>query len=155
MSRNDSHLSIVKTTSLPEPRNYWNTVGKNLEFFPTTPRPNSIPKLSSTGKVLQEPKDEWWVNSSEHHYCFWEFVRKNSKADGTMEPLQQAEIANLLGCSSTKVHFLIKSALEELKSEKNLKLLEDLFEMCQEEPGNFQEDVMLTNQISGDEESDS
>ncbi len=45
-----------------------------------------------------------------------------------MEPLLQSEIAELFGCSSTKVHFMLKEALENLLQQENLEDLEELLE---------------------------
>lgn len=136
MSTDDSQkLRLVpKPAELPQPRNYWNTSGKNKEFFPTEPRPESIPTLNKQGRVIQEPSDEWWINSPAHNYCFWTYVRETSQPDGTMEPLLQSEIAKLFGCSSTKVHFMLKEAMDRLTSEENLKFLQDLMELTRDEP---------------------
>ena len=110
-----------------EPRNYWNTVGSKLENFPTNPRLESIPNFTKSGKILNEPKDPWWINSKKDNYCFWSYVRKHSNKNGYMEPLLQSEIAKLFGCSSTKIHFILKEALEELKNDDNIELLEKIF----------------------------
>lgn len=119
-----------------EPRNYWNTSGKGKEFFPTEPRPDSIPVMSKSGRIIQDPKDEWWINSAEHNYCFWSFLKSRSQPDGTMEPLLQSEIADLFGCSSTKIHFMLKEALDKLMAPENMKILQSLLEMTDEEPMN-------------------
>lgn len=100
-------------------RNYWNTI--KADFFPTKPRPESIPKLNSKKQVIDPPKDPWWVNSKEDHYCFWTFLKRHSGPDGRFEPLMQSEIASYLGYSNSKIHFLVKEALDELK----LLILED------------------------------
>jgi hypothetical protein len=137
MTSDDSQKTlnlIPKTTQFPEPRNYWNTVGKDKEFFPETPRVESIPTLNKQGRVLDEPKDEWWINSLENQYCFWSYIKSKSHVDGTMEPLLQSEIADLFGCSSTKVHFMLKEAMDKLMSEDNMKILQDLFKLTEEEP---------------------
>lgn len=135
MSSDDSTtLKLIEILPQAEPRNYWNTVGKDQEFFPTKPRPESIPTLNKNGKVTTEPVDEWWINSPEHHFCFWEYVRKNSQHDGNMEPLLQSEIAELFGYSSTKMHFMIKEAMDRLTTPENMKVLQDLFELLLEDP---------------------
>ena len=56
----------------------------------------------------------WWINSPEHQNCLWIYVLEKSGPDGSMPELAQAEMANLLGCSNTKVHFMLKQAMEEL-----------------------------------------
>lgn len=136
MSSDDAKptLSIVTGPNLGEPRNYWNTAGTGKEYFPTEPRPNSIPTFNKAGRVTAEPEDEWWINSKEHQFCFWEYVRKNSQPDGSMEPLLQSEIAELFGCSSTKVHFMLKEAMDHLMTPENMQYLQDLLELSKEEP---------------------
>lgn len=129
MSSDRPKLELLKKPeALKEPRNYWNTVGKDKEFFPSEPRPDSVPTLNKAGKVIKDPTDPWWINSQKDNYCFWTYVRNNSNPDGTMEPLLQAEIAELFGCSSTKVHFMLKEALSNLFGQEHLEGLEDLLE---------------------------
>ena len=129
MSSDKPKLKLVKQREpLKDPRNYWNTVGKNKEYYPSEPRPDSIPTLNKAGKVVKDPTDPWWINSKKDHYCFWTYVKNNSNPDGTMEPLLQAEIAELFGCSSTKVHFMLKEALTNLFAQEELEGLEDLLE---------------------------
>lgn len=154
-----------KTLSLVQPeldlvdlkaRNYWNTVGKNKEFFPSEPRPDSIPTFNKQGRVLQEPQDEWWINSKEHNYCFWSYLRDNSQPDGTMEPLLQSEIAELFGCSSTKVHFMLKEAMDKLMSEENMKILQNLLNLTEEEPQEHNVEILSIGSIEQlDEDEDS
>lgn len=115
-------------------RNYWNTTGKNKEYFPTEPRPESIPTFNKQERVLQEPQDEWWINSRDHNFCFWSYLRDKSQPDGTMEPLLQSEIADLFGCSSTKVHFMLKEAMDKLMSDENMKILQNLLILTEDEP---------------------
>lgn len=114
-----------------EPNNYWNTSGIGKDAFPTEPDPKSIPKRTKEGRIPTEPENPWWINSEEDMYDFWVWVDRNSTPDGKMEPLQQSEIAKLLGCSPKKVHFIIKEAIEKLK-ENNLHLL--LLEHLKEDP---------------------
>lgn len=136
MSTDDKRpaLTLINTPTEVPPRNYWNTAGAGKEYFPAEPRANSVPTLNKAGRVITEPEDEWWINSKEDHYCFWEYVRKNSQPDGTMEPLLQSEIAELFGCSSTKVHFMLKEAMDRLTTDENMQILQDMFELCIEEP---------------------
>jgi hypothetical protein len=98
-----------------EPRNYWNTSGKNREFFHAKPNPNSVPLRDENGKIVKDPKNPWWIDSKDDQYDFWIWLDRNSNPDGSMDGLQQNEIAKLLGCSATKVHFIIKNAIEKLK----------------------------------------
>lgn len=157
MSSDDKkeNLVLVKKTLDLSPRNYWNTVGSSKEFFPTEPRSNSIPTLNKQSRVTQEPTDEWWINSQKNHYCFWSYVRENSQPDGTMEPLLQSEIADLFGCSSTKVHFMLKEAMDRLTSEENMKILQNLFELTEEDPAEDKiqnSTITQLNQIEDEED---
>lgn len=111
----DKFKLIRNPKDLPEPRNYWNTSGLGKDYLPEQTPPENVPELSEDGRILKEPKNEWWINSKDHHFCFWKYVESMSNMDGTMEPLLQADIAKLFGCSSTKVHFMLKEALENLK----------------------------------------
>lgn len=56
----------------------------------------------------------WYVNSPEHHNCLWIYIREKSSIDGSMPELVQSEIAQLLGWSNTKTHFMLKQAMAEL-----------------------------------------
>lgn len=147
MSSDDSKtLKLVKKSlnlSDLKYRNYWNTAGLNKEYFPSEPRQESIPTFNKQGRVIHEPKDPWWINSEDHHFCFWTYIRDKSQSDGTMEPLLQSEIASLFGCSSTKVHFMLKEAMEKLMSDDNMKILQNLFELTKEEP--FEETIPFSS----------
>ena len=152
----DKKLTLINTPKDVQPRNYWNTSGKNREFFPTEPLPDSIPVFNKQGRVIQEPKNEWWINSQDHHFCFWTYLRDKSQPDGTMEPLLQSEIAKLMGCSITKLHFLLKEAMSNLVSDENLKTLQDLDDLTEQDPT---EDMMFSGSLndvddSGEEEDD-
>ncbi len=61
-----------------------------------------------------ESKCPWRINSEKHDNCFWAYVRDKSSPDGSMKELSQVDIANLMGWSHTKTHFLIKEATAEL-----------------------------------------
>lgn len=62
----------------------------------------------------QEEACEWCINSPAHYNCFWAYVLDKSGPDGSMPELAQSEIANLLGWSNTKTHFMLKQAMAEL-----------------------------------------
>lgn len=148
-------LRIINSPEEFEARNYWNTVGIGKEFFPTEPRLDSIPIINKQGRVVQEPKDEWWINSKEHHYCFWSWIRANSEPDGTFEPQLQSDIARLFGCSSTKVHFMIKEAMDKLMTEENLKVLQDMLALTEDEPEDIVPGMEQVHRIDeSDEDSD-
>lgn len=123
-------LKLIET---PEPknrklkrtqvRNFWNTCPKKLDYLPN--EECDLGKASAEMKSDAEPPCEWWVNSKEHHYCFWRYIQDVSLPDGRMDPLLQNEIAQLLGCSSTKIHFILKEGLEKLKKSEYLEILAD------------------------------
>lgn len=141
-------LKILQFKELPkESRTYWNTSGKDKEYFPKEPRPESIPTLNEAGKVVKEPEDEWWINSKKDKYCFWSYIKRNSHPDGKMEPLLQSEIAELFGCSSTKVHFILKEALENLLGSEHLQGLEDLFEESQADAEDMTDSTSVLNSV--------
>lgn len=71
---------------------------------------------------------EWWINSKEHGYCFWKFLREKSSPDGVMEELVQSELAQLFGYSNTKTHFVLKEAIRELKEALADHGIEDLLD---------------------------
>lgn len=56
----------------------------------------------------------WHINSPEHHNCLWVYIKDKSGPDGSMPELVQSEIAQLLGWSNTKTHFMLKQAMAEL-----------------------------------------
>lgn len=84
----------------------------------TKRRPSNSKPLNN-----QEETDcPWFIDSPEHHNCFWLYVKTKSAPDGSMPELVQTEIAKLVGWSNTKTHFVLKQAMEEL--EKALKALD-------------------------------
>jgi hypothetical protein len=56
----------------------------------------------------------WYINSPKHNNCLWVFIKESSGPDGSMKELVQTEIAQLLGWSNTKTHFMLKQAMAEL-----------------------------------------
>lgn len=56
----------------------------------------------------------WHINSPEHYDCLWIYIIDKSGPDGSMPELTQADIAQLLGWSNTKTHFMLKQAMIEL-----------------------------------------
>lgn len=61
-----------------------------------------------------ESKCPWRINSEKYGNCFWAYVKDKSAPDGSMKELSQVDIANLMGWSHTKTHFVIKEAMAEL-----------------------------------------
>lgn len=62
----------------------------------------------------QEETCPWYINSPKHQNCLWLYIKDNSLPDGSMPELVQSEIAQLLGWSNTKTHFMLKQAMTEL-----------------------------------------
>lgn len=112
---NDSKLKLVAKHKPKKSQlsSFWNTCPVSYQLLPTSPCDHGKPSFK--GKKLDgEPSCPWWVNSEKHMYCFWRYVRDNSASDGSMKELQLSDIAKLLGWSSTKAHFIMKEAMEEL-----------------------------------------
>lgn len=120
---------MSKKQKLPLSRNYWNTCGKDQDNIPRGPCHSSLPERSKNGRIIKEPQNEWWIDSAQDNYCFWQYVQRNSLPDGRMEALQQNEIAKLFGCSATKIHFLLKSAIQKLKESGEIEHLKDFLEV--------------------------
>lgn len=118
---------VEKTPDLKDTQDhsFWNSCPRNLEQLPTEPCPMGKPEKNKKGRVTKEPECPWWIDSPEHNYCFWSYVRANSSPDGQMEPMMQNEIAKMLGCSSTKIHFILKEAIEKIKKGPYAHILED------------------------------
>lgn len=71
---------------------------------------------------------EWGINSEKDNYCFWNFVKRRSDPEGNMLPMLQSEIADLFDCSPTKIHFIIKEAMQKLHDNGYLEYLSLLSE---------------------------
>lgn len=110
--KNKLHL-IDRPADLIEGNNFWNCCPILNDRLPTEPCPEGRPKLDKN-KVVAEPRCPWWLNSEKDSYCFWKYVKRVSKVDGSMPELSQSELAKLLGWSNTKTHFVLKEALDEL-----------------------------------------
>ena len=111
--------------SKKEPNCYWNTSGKDREYMRSErdPDPECTPTKDHRGRIAKEPPNPWWIDDPQSGYCFWRWVYNRSAADGQMEPMQQHEIARHLGCSATKIHFIIKEALRKIKAEGYAEIL--------------------------------
>ncbi len=104
-------------------RNFWNSCPLKLDLMPDSPC--ALGRESSQLKSNTPPSCEWWINSEEHNFCFWRWVQDISLPDGRMDPLLQNEIAKLMNCSSTKIHFILKEAFENLKNSDYIDVLKD------------------------------
>src|SRR5690606_32303210 len=56
----------------------------------------------------------WYIQAPEYDNCLWTYIAAKSGPDGSMPELVQSEIAQLLGWSNTKTHFMLKQAMTEL-----------------------------------------
>jgi len=115
---------VEKPTTLSTASNFWRCCPISREYLPET----HCPEGKTNGK--DEPRCEWWINSAQHNFCFWRYVRDKSDADGVMKELVQSELAALFGWSNTKTHFMLKQAVSELtdalKLHGALELLRDM-----------------------------
>lgn len=110
---NDSKLKLVSKPKKHIVDNFWTACPIAAQLLPTSPCDHGKPSFK--GKKLDgEPSCPWWINSEKHMYCYWRYLRDNSASDGSMKELQLSDIAKLLGWSSTKAHFIMKEAMEEL-----------------------------------------
>lgn len=95
--------------------NFWNSCPLQLEYLPTKVCHCGKPGFDKSGKIVKESKCEWWINSESHNYCFWRYINDKSDPDGFMNEMLQSDLAKLFGCSSTKIHFILKETMVELK----------------------------------------
>jgi len=98
---------------LKEGNNFWNCCPLQLDTLPKDECLEGKPTIEKN-KIVKEPMCTWWVNSNKDNYCFWKYVKRTSKADGSMPELSQADLSKLLGWSNTKTHFILKEAMSEL-----------------------------------------
>lgn len=78
-----------------------------------TPKKTKAGLLDNKQDDKQEETCEWYINSPKHYDCLWIYIIDKSAADGSMPELVQSEIAQLLGWSNTKTHFMLKQAMAE------------------------------------------
>lgn len=107
-------LTLIKKPAALKPvSNFWRCCPISKEYLPETACPEGQPS-EVNGKVQDEPRCAWWINSADHNYCFWRYIRDKSDADGVMKELVQSELAALFGWSNTKTHFMLKQSMAEL-----------------------------------------
>jgi hypothetical protein len=80
----------------------------------TTPSKPKAGLLDNKPDIKTEETCEWYINSPKHYNCLWIYILDHSAPDGSMPELVQSEIAQLLGWSNTKTHFMLKEAMKEL-----------------------------------------
>ena len=107
-------------------RNFFNSCPFKFEYMPEKPCPHGKVERNAEGKVVKEAACEWYIESKRDNYCFWNFVKRKSDPDGNMRPMLQSEIAEMFGCSPTKIHFIIKEAMQKLKDNGSLDYLRQL-----------------------------
>lgn len=115
---------VSKPGQLKPANSFWRCCVLKREYLPEV----SCPEGQSTRN--EEPKCPWWINSPEHHFCFWRYIKDKSDPDGIMKELVQSELATLFNWSTTKTHFMLKQAMTELtaalKAHGALELLREL-----------------------------
>lgn len=97
-----------------------------IEHESRTCCPSNSTSINKKVKSQDDSECKWWINSPAHHYCFWVYVLEKSGPDGSMSELVQAEIAELMGWSNTKTHFILKEAMVELVDALNKHKAKDL-----------------------------
>lgn len=103
-------LKLLKPSKVTEESsNFWNTCPRELEYFP-----EKICSKAISQKEDEEPECPWWVNSQDHHNCFWTYIRNKSSNDGFMEELSQSDISKLFGWSSVKTQTMMNEAMDAL-----------------------------------------
>jgi len=107
-------------------RNFWNSCPKKLDYFPEASCP--LGKAGAETKGDHKKGCAWYINSFEDHYCFWTWLRRVSNDEGSFEPLLQHQMSKLMGVSGTKIHFILKEAMENLQKSKEF---EDLKAIAQ------------------------
>lgn len=112
-----------------ESRNFWNTCYQNG----CTPEAceKRVPQKDENGKIQNDPECPWWIDSPEHNYDFWNFVRDRSDESGNMDFLYHYQIADYFGCSATKIHFILKEALEKLRNQGQI--TDEFYDLYMEE----------------------
>lgn len=110
-----SDLKLLKSKKLKDKKsNFWNTCPRKLDYLPEEHCPAGIPEKSKDKRIIKPPTCAWWVNSPDHNYCFWKYVRDKSSPDGSMKELVQSDLAKLFGWSSAKTQTMMKEAMDEL-----------------------------------------
>lgn len=105
----------MKSNKSNKSHHFWNSCPRKLDYIPKEPCSQGKPTPLQNGRITSDPECEWWINSEKHGYCFWRYIRDKSKPDGSMKELLQSDLAVLFGCSSTKIHFILKEAMKELE----------------------------------------
>lgn len=123
----ETKLRLVKRASpSTEANSFRRCCPIDKSLLPDTDCSEGQPNLDRNNKVSVEPACPWWINSEPHNYCFWKYVADKSDTDGSMRELVQSELAVLFGFSNTKAHFVLKQAIEELKSALRLHGVADM-----------------------------
>lgn len=125
MTQKPNLILVKKSKKLQSSNNFWRCCPLAREYLPEGPCPEGQP---SSNKSQEEPKCAWWINSAEHNFCFWKYVKDKSDSDGVMKALVQSELAALFGWSNTKTHFMLKTAMVELEAAFKLHGAEELLE---------------------------
>jgi hypothetical protein len=93
--------------------------------------------MAESGKGIAEEllPCQWFINSSEYNYCFWEF---NKELHGN--PMTDKEICKLLGLTVTQVKEAYSSAIQKLQEDKDSDEILELLEAVMDAAGNSKED---------------
>lgn len=61
-----------------------------------------------------EKDNPWFIMSPKYDYCFWRYLEANSNKQGQMREHTIEEIAEILGYSTTVVHFIAIKGIEKM-----------------------------------------
>lgn len=98
-----------------EQNNFWNTCERQLDRLPSS--------------ICSQSQCQWYINSKKDNNCFWKYIKRNSKVDGSMEPISDANICKLLSISKGELSSELEKATKKLHNIlKNLGFREELSE---------------------------
>lgn len=120
MNDDNRRLRLIKEARESDKSNFWKCCPLAKDYLPESACPAGEPTVNEkNGKIQDEPSCVWWINSKDHNYCFWRYIKDKSDENGMMKELVQSELADLFGWSNTKTHFMLKQAVEELTQALN------------------------------------
>ena len=92
-----------------EPDNFWNTCPRKL-----TSTPASICEEGKKSSLSEHQSCEWWIDSFDHNFCFWTYIKDHSRPGGSMKEHAQSEVSRLLKIPENRLHIICKEAEDAL-----------------------------------------
>jgi hypothetical protein len=144
-------MKLIKTPkALDGTDNFWKVCPRLLQYLPEACCDKGKPDINDkSGRIQNEPECQWWINSEEHHYCFWKYIKDKSSPEGVMPELVQSELADLFGWSNTKTHFILKQAIQDLTDALEAYNANELLDSINEDDDNS----LISSEYSPDDES--